>query len=264
MRRSRQVIRPLGLLKALQQGERLHVDQLAARFHVRRELMYRDLRALEELRFPIAGFDHFSTVNSRWISCHSSSPSIATSLCAVPSGSLARSCVNSSITSPPSALIGGVVAIFFTGKVMSVPSLIGLISVFGIAARNGIILVSHYRQLRAEGESKDLVIVEGSKDRLAPVLMTAAAAALGLLPLLFGDATGKELERPMAQVILGGLFTSTFLNMIVVPTLFRQFGWEAEEAFQQQLALERGELFGPGIPSSAAPAPNPRGSLKNP
>ncbi len=106
--------------------------------------------------------------------------------------------------------------------------------------------------------------VEATLGRLAPVLMTAAAAALGLLPLLFGDATGKELERPMAQVILGGLFTSTFLNMIVVPTLFRQFGWEAEEAFQQQLALERGELFGPGIPSSAAPAPNPRGSLKNP
>jgi hypothetical protein len=68
----------------------------------------------------------------------------------------------------------------------------------------------------------------------------------------------------MAQVILGGLFTSTFLNMIVVPTLFLKFGWEDEEVFQQQLALERGEPFGPGISSSAVPAPNPRGSLKNP
>jgi CzcA family heavy metal efflux pump len=164
----------------------------------------------------------------------------------------------------PLALIGGVVAIFFTGKVMSVPSLIGLISVFGIAARNGIILVSHYRQLRAEGEPKDRVIIEGSKDRLAPVLMTAAAAALGLLPLLFGDATGKELERPMAQVILGGLFTSTLLNMIVVPTLFLKFGWEGAEVFQQQLALERGELFGPGIPSSIVPASNPGGGPQRP
>jgi len=164
----------------------------------------------------------------------------------------------------PLALIGGVVAIFFTGKVMSVPSLIGLISVFGIAARNGIILVSHYRQLRAEGEPKEQVIIEGSKDRLAPVLMTAAAAALGLLPLLFGDATGKELERPMAQVILGGLFTSTLLNMIVVPTLFLKFGWEGEEVFQQQLALERGELFAPGISSSIVPASNPGGGPQSP
>ncbi len=143
----------------------------------------------------------------------------------------------------PLALIGGVVAIFLTGKVMSIPSLIGFVAVFGIAARNGIILVSHYRHLRAEGHSKEEVIVEGSKDRLAPVLMTAAAAALGLLPLLFGEAAGKELERPMAYVILGGLVTSTFLNMIVVPTLFMRYGWEEEEIFQRQLALERGSLF---------------------
>lgn len=142
----------------------------------------------------------------------------------------------------PLALIGGVVAVFLMGKVMSIPSLIGFISVFGIAARNGIILVSYYRHLRAEGKSRrEEVIVEGSKDRLAPVLMTAAATALGLLPLLFGDPVGKELERPMAYVILGGLVTSTFLNMLVVPTLFMRYGWEKEEAFQQQLALERGE-----------------------
>jgi hypothetical protein len=89
--------------------------------------------------------------------------------------------------------------------------------------------------------------------------MTAAAAALGLLPLLFGDATGKELERPLAQVILGGLFTSTLLNMIVVPTLFMQFGWEREELFQQQLALERGDPFRPGAPSSDAVVADPRG-----
>jgi len=144
----------------------------------------------------------------------------------------------------PLALIGGVAAIFLSGKIISVPSLIGFIGVFGIAARNGIILVSRYRQLRAEGLSREAVMVEGSKERLAPVLMTAAAAALGLLPLLFGDIAGKELERPMAHVILGGLVTSTFLNMIVVPVLYLKYGWEREEVFVRQLAIERGEVLG--------------------
>jgi Cu/Ag efflux pump CusA len=144
----------------------------------------------------------------------------------------------------PLALIGGVFAIYVTGGIMSIPSLIGLISVFGIAARNGIILVTHYRNLRVEGMSRDEVIIEGSKERLAPVLMTAAATAFGLLPLLFGDLAGKELERPMAQVILGGLFTSTFLNMIVVPVLYLKYGWERDEVFVRQLAIEHGELLG--------------------
>jgi CzcA family heavy metal efflux pump len=144
----------------------------------------------------------------------------------------------------PLALIGGVLTIFVTGGIMSIPSLIGLISVFGIAARNGIILVTHYRHLRAEGLSREEAVIEGSKERLAPVLMTAAAAAFGLLPLLFGDLAGKELERPMAQVILGGLFTSTFLNMIVVPVLYLKYGWETDEVFVRQLAIERGELLG--------------------
>ena len=144
----------------------------------------------------------------------------------------------------PLALIGGVLAIYFTGGIMSIPSLIGLISVFGIAARNGIILVTHYHNLRVEGFSREEVVVQGSKDRLAPVLMTAAAAALGLLPLLFGDIAGKELERPMAHVILGGLFTSTVLNMIIVPVLYSRYGWEKEEVFVRQLAIERGEILG--------------------
>jgi CzcA family heavy metal efflux pump len=128
----------------------------------------------------------------------------------------------------PLALVGGIVAIVLTGKVMSVPSLIGFIGVFGIAARNGIILISHYRQLRAEGRSHEEVVIEGSKDRLAPVLMTAAAAALGVVPLVLGEPAGKELEQPMAYVILGGLFTSTVLNMLVVPAVFATFGWERE------------------------------------
>jgi CzcA family heavy metal efflux pump len=144
----------------------------------------------------------------------------------------------------PLALIGGVFTIFLTGGIMSIPSLIGLISVFGIAARNGIILVTHYHNLRVEGFSREEVVVQGSKDRLAPVLMTAGAAALGLLPLLFGDIAGKELERPMAHVILGGLFTSTVLNMLIVPVLYSRYGWEKEEVFVRQLAIERGEILG--------------------
>ena len=144
----------------------------------------------------------------------------------------------------PLALIGGIFMIFLTGGIMSIPSLIGFIGVFGIAARNGIILVSRYRQLRAEGKSQEEVVIEGSKERLAPVLMTAAAAALGLVPLLFGDIAGKELERPMAQVILGGLFTSTFLNMLVVPVLYVKYGWEKDEVFVRQLAIERGDILG--------------------
>jgi Cu/Ag efflux pump CusA len=127
----------------------------------------------------------------------------------------------------PLALVGGIVAIVLTGKIMSVPSLIGFIGVFGIAARNGIILISHYRQLRAEGRSPEEVVIEGSKDRLAPALVTAAAA-LGLVPLVLEEPAGKELEQPMAYVILGGLCTFTVLNMLVVPAVFATFGWERE------------------------------------
>ena len=146
----------------------------------------------------------------------------------------------------PLALIGGIVAIFLAGRIVSVPSLIGFIGVFGIAARNGIILVSHYRHLRAEGLPREDVIIEGSKDRLAPVLMTALAAALGVLPLVFGDVAGKELERPMAHVILGGLLTSTVLNMLVVPTVFARFGWESDEAFGMQRGAQTPVFLGEG------------------
>ena len=146
----------------------------------------------------------------------------------------------------PLALIGGIVAIFLAGRIVSVPSLIGFIGVFGIAARNGIILVSHYRHLRAEGLPREDVIIEGSKDRLAPVLMTALAAALGVLPLVFGEVAGKELERPMAHVILGGLLTSTVLNMLVVPTVFARFGWESDEAFEMQRGAQTPVFLGEG------------------
>ena len=122
----------------------------------------------------------------------------------------------------PLALIGGIVALFLAGADMSVASLIGFITLFGITTRNGIILLVHYNQLRREGYALREVVVQGTLDRLVPVLMTAAIAALGLVPLLWGSPVGKELERPLAQVVLGGLFTSTFLNMIVIPTVYNR------------------------------------------
>lgn len=122
----------------------------------------------------------------------------------------------------PLALIGGVVALYLAGANMSVAAMIGFITLFGIATRNGIILVTHYNTLRKEGYSIHAVVTQGTLDRLVPVLMTAATAALGLIPLLWGSPVGKELERPLAQVVLGGLFTSTFLNMIVVPTVYNR------------------------------------------
>jgi Cu/Ag efflux pump CusA len=122
----------------------------------------------------------------------------------------------------PLAMIGGIVALYLAGGNMSVAAVIGFITLFGIATRNGIILVTHYNQLRKEGWPVHEVVVQGTMDRLVPVLMTAATAALGLLPLLWGSPVGKELEVPLAQVVLGGLFTSTFLNMVVVPTVYNR------------------------------------------
>jgi Cu/Ag efflux pump CusA len=108
-----------------------------------------------------------------------------------------------------------------------VPSLIGFITLFGIATRNGIILISHYKQLRKDGFSIRDTVVQGSLDRLNPILITASVAALGLIPLLLGEPTGKEIERPLAVVLLGGLFTSTFLNLVVIPTLYNKIeAWQ--------------------------------------
>ena len=122
----------------------------------------------------------------------------------------------------PLALIGGIVALYLAGANLSIAAVIGFITLFGIATRNGIILVSHYTQLRQAGRPLHEVVMQGTLDRLVPVLMTAATAALGLLPLMFGSPVGKELELPLAQVVLGGLFTATLLNMVVVPTVYNR------------------------------------------
>lgn len=126
----------------------------------------------------------------------------------------------------PLSLIGGVVAVALTSGVVSVASLVGFITLFGIATRNGILLVSHYEHLMArEGKGLAEAVVQGSLERLAPVLMTALSAGLALVPLvLAGSEPGNEIQAPMGVVILGGLLSSTFLNMLVLPVLFRRFG----------------------------------------
>jgi Cu/Ag efflux pump CusA len=121
----------------------------------------------------------------------------------------------------PLALIGGVFTIFFTTGIISIPVIIGFITLFGIATRNGILLVSNYNHLQAKGVSIRETIIKGSVDRLNPILMTALTAALALIPLAInGDATGNEIQSPMAKVILGGLLTSTLLNIYIVPIVY--------------------------------------------
>ena len=121
----------------------------------------------------------------------------------------------------PLAIIGGVICIWLTSGVISIPSIIGFISLFGIATRNGILLVSHYNHLLAQGNGLYESIVQGSLDRLNPILMTALTSALALIPLaLGGDLPGNEIQSPMAQVILGGLLSSTLLNGFVVPIVY--------------------------------------------
>ncbi len=124
----------------------------------------------------------------------------------------------------PLALIGGVFAIFFSSGVVSIPSIIGFITLFGIATRNGILLVSRYQHLREEHEPLRESILHGSRDRLNPILMTALTAALALIPLIYGgDKPGNEIQSPMAVVVLGGLLTSTLLNMFIVPVVYELF-----------------------------------------
>ena len=126
----------------------------------------------------------------------------------------------------PLALIGGVFGVFLSGGVLSVASMIGFITLFGIATRNGIMMVAHIRHLmEEEGESFQAAMERGAMERLSPILMTALCAGLALLPLAFrGGEPGSEILTPMAIVILSGLLSSTALNMIVIPALYLKFG----------------------------------------
>ena len=122
----------------------------------------------------------------------------------------------------PLALIGGIIITYFTSAVMSIPAIIGLITLFGIATRNGILLVSRYQHLREDGMGLDEALLSGSADRLTPILMTAFTSALALVPMILnGSASGNEIQSPMAVVVLGGLLSSTLLNIYIIPIVYR-------------------------------------------
>ncbi|WP_373018122.1 efflux RND transporter permease subunit [Thiomicrorhabdus sp.] len=124
----------------------------------------------------------------------------------------------------PFALIGGVVALWLTGEYLSVPASVGFIALLGIAVLNGVVMMSYFNQLIAQGMSVDDVVVEGAMRRLRPVLMTASIAALGLIPLVFASGPGSEIQRPLAIVVIGGLITSTILTLLILPIIYRMFG----------------------------------------
>ncbi|RKY85586.1 hypothetical protein DRQ09_07085 [candidate division KSB1 bacterium] len=123
----------------------------------------------------------------------------------------------------PFALVGGIIALWFTGQNLSVPSSVGFIALFGIALENAMVLVTYYNQMLKKGIPVQEVVVKGATRRLRPVLMTAITTALGLLPLLFATGTGSRVQRPLAIVVIGGLVTSTIATMIILPLLYRWF-----------------------------------------
>jgi Cu/Ag efflux pump CusA len=150
----------------------------------------------------------------------------------------------------PFALVGGVLAAWATGGVLSIGSLVGFFTVFGIAARNGILLINHAQHLeREEGETFGVeLMIRAARERLAPILMTSLATGLALVPLVvLGDRPGHEIEHPLAIVILGGLFTSTLLNLFLTPVLYLRFGKTREGATRSRARLRRNRP--PGAPA---------------
>ena len=134
----------------------------------------------------------------------------------------------------PFALVGGILALLLSGEYLSVPASVGFIALLGIAVLNGLVLVSYFNQLLAEGVPIERAVFEGAVRRLRPVLMTASIAALGLVPLLFATGPGSEIQKPLAIVVIGGLVTSTALTLILLPILFRRFGVAAGAGSQPE------------------------------
>ncbi len=130
----------------------------------------------------------------------------------------------------PLAMIGGVFALWLSGEYLSVPASIGFIALLGIAVPNSVVLVSYFNQLRATGMPMEQVIRVGSERRLRPVLMTASLTAFGLLPMLFASGAGSEIQKPLAIVVIGGLISSTFLTLVLLPILYQLFGETRQES----------------------------------
>jgi Putative silver efflux pump len=124
----------------------------------------------------------------------------------------------------PFALIGGVFALGLSGEYLSVPASVGFIALLGIAVLNGVVMVSYFNQLHAQGMAVEKLVVEGAKRRLRPVLMTASIAAFGLVPMLLASGPGSEIQKPLAIVVIGGLVTSTLLTLVLLPILYRRYG----------------------------------------
>ena len=129
----------------------------------------------------------------------------------------------------PFALVGGIVALWFTGEYLSVPASVGFIALLGIAVLNGVVLVGYFNQLRSGGMKLSEVVVQGAKRRLRPVLMTASITMFGLIPLLFATGPGSEIQRPLAIVIIGGLITATALTLMLLPILYLRFAFAKQE-----------------------------------
>ena len=124
----------------------------------------------------------------------------------------------------PFALVGGVVALSISGEYLSVPASVGFIALLGIAVLNGLVMVTHFNERLLDGEAMDVVVRRGTERRLRPVLMTAVITALGMIPLLLATGPGSEIQRPLAIVVMGGLFSSTLLTLLLLPKLFERFG----------------------------------------
>jgi cobalt-zinc-cadmium resistance protein CzcA len=131
----------------------------------------------------------------------------------------------------PFALVGGVVTLWVSGQYLSVPASIGFIELFGLAVGNGIVLVSYINQLRQNGIERKEAIVTGCSLRLRPVVMTMMTTLFGLMPLALAQGIGAEVQRPLATVVLGGIFSSTALTLMVLPALYDQFSKEEESKF---------------------------------
>jgi cobalt-zinc-cadmium resistance protein CzcA len=126
------------------------------------------------------------------------------------------------ISNLPFALIGGIFSLWISGLYLSVPAAIGFIVLFGVAVLNGVVLVSHITQLRDEGMGLTEAVRKGCANRLRPVLMTASIAIFSLIPMLYSSGAGSEIQKPLATVVVGGLITSTFLTLFLIPSLY---GW---------------------------------------
>ena len=120
----------------------------------------------------------------------------------------------------PFAMVGGLLSLWLSGEYLSVPASVGFIALLGIAVLNGVVLMSTFNQLRAAGLPVEQVVIDGCRRRLRPVLMTASIAAFGLVPLLFATGPGSEIQRPLAIVVIGGLFSSTLMTLLVLPALY--------------------------------------------